>query len=176
LSPIPTWEVKRVFKHRSTNQSAARRALALARAAREMVRAEKQAAANQLEEVKLLFRMVEERLQEASLKLYEADQQVGAVDELVTSNGMLLDPTIVTQCFPGKPLEAEIQKWGRGILMHDIEESSELAGAASSEQSPTDLTGVSPPTFDAGSLASKTAAPLSNLQEVDKSFQVSNGL
>jgi hypothetical protein len=120
--------------------------------------------------------MVEERLQEASLKLYEADQQVGAVDELVTSNGMLLDPTIVTQCFPGKPLEAEIQKWGRGILMHDIEESSELAGAASSEQSPTDLAGVSPPTFDAGSLASETAAPLSNLQEVDKSFQVSNGL
>jgi hypothetical protein len=132
--------------------------------------------------------MVEERLQEASLKLYEADQQVGAVDELVTSNGMLLDPTIVTQSFPGKPLEAKIQRWGRGILMHDNEESSELAGTANSEQSPTDLSGVSPPTSDVGSLASGTTTPLhknGSLQEADEtgnsrdgheSFQVSNGL
>jgi hypothetical protein len=52
----------------------------------------------------LLFRMVEEQLQEASLKLYEADEQVGAVDELVTSNGILLDPT---QSFPRNALEGE---------------------------------------------------------------------
>lgn len=133
--------------------------------------------------------MVEEHLQEASLKLYEADQQVGAVDELVTSNGMLLDPAITgTQFFPGKPLEAKIQRWGRGILTHDNEESSELAGTANSEQSPTDLSGVSPPTSDVGGLASGTTTPLhknGSLQEVDKtgnsqdeheSFRVSNEL
>ena len=143
----------------------------MARAAHETVRAEQEAAASQLEEVKLLFGMVEERLQEAKLKLYEADQQVGAVDELVTSNGILQDPAPATQSFHENPiLEAEIQKWGQGLVMYG-EKTGELALSASSEQSFEHLSGVSPPASDVGALASGDTTLLhknSNLQEVNK--------
>lgn len=83
---------------------------------------------------------------------------MGTVDELVTSNGILLDPI---QLFSRNALEDEIQNWGQGL--------------ANSEQLFTDHPGAAPPASAVSTLASGSTTLLhekSSLEKADKAENI----
>lgn len=95
-------------------------AVALARATRAAVYAEREAAVRKLEEGRLFVKILEQRLGEVQLKLAEADEQQSLVNELAVSNEIGDKPNGFFRKEVDTSDSQRVQRWGNEVAIANL--------------------------------------------------------